>query len=138
MKDYEVCVLFRNNHFTTSYKPSPKVLCALLTDVSFQSTASAVWESLVLDGSSGTILDSQFSASNCASGVASGAHTELLRTVQEMGFSHEQAEAGLAAVDWRSAAEAVEVLLEADGELPAPAKHQAGHSSVEGFSTQHV
>mmetsp|Transcript_30149 Transcript_30149/g.60625 ORF Transcript_30149/g.60625 Transcript_30149/m.60625 type:complete len:91 (-) Transcript_30149:30-302(-) len=38
--------------------------------------------------------------------------------VQELGFSREQAEAGLAVVDWSSAEEAVEALLEADGDLP--------------------
>jgi len=130
----EVCVLFRNNHFCTLFKPRSEALCALLTDVSFESMASAVWEQIGLDGcGASTILDADFRAVEApaaeaaggaspagAAGLDAALRDDLLQRVEELGFSRDLAEAGLAAVDWRSAEEAVEALLEADGDAPVP------------------
>eukprot|EP00927_Polykrikos_kofoidii_P067611 TRINITY_DN63051_c0_g1_i1.p1 TRINITY_DN63051_c0_g1~~TRINITY_DN63051_c0_g1_i1.p1 ORF type:complete len:484 (-),score=67.41 TRINITY_DN63051_c0_g1_i1:432-1883(-) len=111
----EVCVFFRNNHFNTVYKQSQRVLCALLTDVSFEHVPSAVWESIELDGTSGHLMNADF-ASKPLSGVRGDISTlqkeDLVRTVQSMGFSREQAEAGLSAVNWQGTSEAIEAILE--------------------------
>merc|ERR1740129_906380 len=69
----EVCVLFRNNHFCTLFKPRSEALCALLTDVSFESMASAVWEQIGLDGcGASTILDADFRAVEAPAAEAAG------------------------------------------------------------------
>lgn len=51
----EVCVLFRNNHFCTVYRPGANSpcphLCTLLTDECFQGSASPVWETLTVEES---------------------------------------------------------------------------------------
>lgn len=130
----EVCVLFRNNHFCTIYKPQPGELCALLTDEVFSSIAAAVWESVEDDCGPGRILGADFrpAAPEALERQAAGsrlakaqqevispeARAALVQLVEELGFSREQAEAGLAAVDWSSAEAAVEALLDAQGEVP--------------------
>lgn len=147
VKYRQVCVLFRCNHFTTVFKPSSDALCSLLTDASFESEESAVWETIELNGSAGNILDGHFSpsAGSCSkppagANLSSGdrdrarARADLLQIVQEMGFSREQAEAGLAAVNWVNAEEAIEALLESSGDLPAPS--QPGDAAA-GFSQKH-
>jgi hypothetical protein len=126
VKEHEVCVLFRNNHFTTIFKPRSQTLCSLLTDISFESMASSVWESLELDGSAGSFRDATFVANCEQQNVSkpvqnwSAAQLVLLQSVEQMGFSRVQAESGLVAVDWRSVEEAVEALLDANGDLPPP------------------
>jgi len=51
----EVCVLFRNNHFCTVYRPGRNSpcphCCTLLTDECFQESASPVWETLTVEES---------------------------------------------------------------------------------------
>mmetsp|Transcript_31809 Transcript_31809/g.92985 ORF Transcript_31809/g.92985 Transcript_31809/m.92985 type:complete len:494 (+) Transcript_31809:125-1606(+) len=144
----EICVLFRNNHFSTLYKPAPKALCALLTDEAFAEEASAVWESVELDGSTGCILGPDFEPASAAplgtgGSKSSGAgkapsaekRQELLDLVAGMGFDLSLAEAGLVAVGWTSAQEAVEAILEADGGLPKPRVQAA--ASIAGFSEDH-
>eukprot|EP00435_Cladocopium_sp_Y103_P076281 s59_g86.t2 len=58
----EVCVLFRNNHFCTVYRPGANSpcphLCTLLTDECFQGNASPVWETLTVEENQ--FLDSFF------------------------------------------------------------------------------
>lgn len=56
----EVCVLFRNNHFSTVYKPSPNTICTLVTDSSFEDEPGAVWETVELDCGAGQILGHDF------------------------------------------------------------------------------
>eukprot|EP00928_Gymnodinium_smaydae_P037145 TRINITY_DN25829_c0_g1_i2.p1 TRINITY_DN25829_c0_g1~~TRINITY_DN25829_c0_g1_i2.p1 ORF type:complete len:421 (-),score=81.30 TRINITY_DN25829_c0_g1_i2:301-1563(-) len=58
VNDREVGVFFRNNHFSTIYKHGNDVLCALLTDESFEDVESAVWETIDMD--CGVILDASF------------------------------------------------------------------------------
>jgi len=61
VRERELCILFRNNHFSTIFKHSSGGLCALLTDISFEDVDSAVWESIELDCNTGQILDAEFS-----------------------------------------------------------------------------
>lgn len=140
VRENEVCVLFRNNHFTTVFKPNATALCSLLTDSSFEGETSIVWESIAQDDSNGFFLDDTFTpSSNCktpqGNGGAhpefTGAQCDLLRVVEEMGFSRTQAEAGLAAVEWNSAEEAVEALLEASGDVIVLSAKGKAKSSVQ-------
>mmetsp|Transcript_85850 Transcript_85850/g.241566 ORF Transcript_85850/g.241566 Transcript_85850/m.241566 type:complete len:531 (-) Transcript_85850:43-1635(-) len=156
----EASVLFRNNHFCTVYKPSKEALVTLLTDAAFEEEANAVWESVELDGDTGHILDGDFApyrpggratggASVSTAGGARGKATtdepsaakkaELIALVEGMGFARELAEAGLAAVGWADVQQAVEAILEADGEMPKPrkVKPEATTAGGGGFSEVH-
>eukprot|EP00406_Dinophysis_acuminata_P065166 CAMPEP_0179285682 /NCGR_PEP_ID=MMETSP0797-20121207/39338_1 /TAXON_ID=47934 /ORGANISM="Dinophysis acuminata, Strain DAEP01" /LENGTH=128 /DNA_ID=CAMNT_0020994515 /DNA_START=138 /DNA_END=521 /DNA_ORIENTATION=+ len=56
----------------------------------------------------------------------SSAPAELLQTVMAMGFDRKQAEAGLDAVNWRSAEAAVEAILEPGGSPAATGEPHRG------------
>ncbi|CAK9043041.1 unnamed protein product [Durusdinium trenchii] len=62
VKTGDICVLFRNNHFCTVYKPGHNSpcphCCMLLTDECFSDESSPVWETLVFG--EGQFLDAQF------------------------------------------------------------------------------
>lgn len=124
VKNQEICVLFRNNHFNTVYKANDEVICALLTDSWFEEELTAVWESVELDGCSGHILGSDFrpmlaSTEAGEETAATSDRDDLIALVESMGFSRVQAEAGLAATGWTSAEEALEAILEAPNGMPA-------------------
>jgi len=156
----EASVLFRNNHFCTVYKPSKEALVTLLTDAAFEEEANAVWESVELDGDTGHILDADFApyrpggratggaSVSTAAGARGKATTdepsaakkaEMIALVEGMGFARDLAEAGLAAVGWADVQQAVEAILEADGEMPKPrkVKPEASTAGGGGFSEVH-
>ncbi|CAJ1382055.1 unnamed protein product [Effrenium voratum] len=58
----DVCVLFRNNHFCTVFRPAADLpcsdCCALLTDECFHGDSAPLWEILTLEG--GQFLDAKF------------------------------------------------------------------------------
>jgi len=61
IKEGELCVLFRNNHFSTLTKHQNRLFC-LLTDVGYADVPEAVWELLAeIDGDM-HIVNSQFQA----------------------------------------------------------------------------
>ncbi|CAJ0918655.1 unnamed protein product, partial [Mesorhabditis belari] len=51
LKDGEVAVLFRNNHYSTIYKRRDEIF-SLCTDSGFKNTPNVVWETLCVDGDS--------------------------------------------------------------------------------------
>ncbi|KAI8967714.1 hypothetical protein BDF20DRAFT_917319 [Mycotypha africana] len=62
-----LCVLFRNNHFSTIYRHSTLGLCMLVTDSSLVNERSIVWESLNdIDQGSSEFFDGYFRKSNGA------------------------------------------------------------------------
>lgn len=127
--DRELCVLFRNNHFNTVYRPRPGLVCVLLSNVAFDGLDDAVWESLEEDGDSGEILNAEFSAGGSGEGGRGGysKREELIGSVLQVGFARSLAEAGLAAVDWRGADEAVQAILDADCDEAALKERAASH-----------
>eukprot|EP01063_Lacrimia_lanifica_P034967 TRINITY_DN6571_c1_g2_i1.p1 TRINITY_DN6571_c1_g2~~TRINITY_DN6571_c1_g2_i1.p1 ORF type:complete len:452 (+),score=196.51 TRINITY_DN6571_c1_g2_i1:79-1356(+) len=59
MEDDDLCVFFRNNHFSTLTKQHGK-LYALLTDVGYQDVRNVVWETLVEIEGDNTLVDGCF------------------------------------------------------------------------------
>lgn len=141
VSNQEVCVLFRNNHFSTVYKPSHDVICALLTDSVFEEEDAAVWESIEVDGSSGHILGPNFRPMAESTSTSAGAlskeanHEDLVAMVVGMGFSRAQAEAGLAVTDGTSAEQVVEAILEAPNGMPQRKTRQCVKGDVHRCST---
>ena len=68
LKPNELCVLFRNNHFSTMYKnPGDQKLYLLVTDQGYLSHSNIVWETLDNIEGDATLCDSKFKPVNAAS-----------------------------------------------------------------------
>merc|ERR1712039_293078 len=111
VRDQEICVFFRNNHFSTLYKKDGQ-LHALLTDIAFDGVDDAVWETIELNGAS--ILVCNFRGRNTpAQTVDSKTDVDenVLQEVMALGFSREQAVAAMKATKAKNAEAAILYLL---------------------------
>jgi hypothetical protein len=88
VKPNELCVLFRNNHFSTMYKsPEDKKLYLLVTDQGYLRHSSVVWETLDNIEGDATLCDAVFRPVSADSieqgGKGAQCVTDLLEDVDE-------------------------------------------------------
>lgn len=77
LKEHELCVFFRNNHYGTITKHSDGLLYLLVTDLGYADTPSIVWEKLdVVDGDT-EFCNSQFGVCHPGGGGGGGNSTPL-------------------------------------------------------------
>merc|ERR1711920_174969 len=67
-------------------------------------------------------------------GIPASERADMIKIVRDMGFSFKQAEAGLEATEWRSAEEAIEVILAAGDGLPKRVNKPSNGLGVLGVS----
>ncbi|KAJ1978748.1 hypothetical protein H4R34_003086 [Dimargaris verticillata] len=78
LPDHHLCVLFRNNHFSTLYKRTQGELYVLVTDTGYAQNRQVVWESLQdIDQESATFFDSWFRPPSRSSRQVSRPHSTV-------------------------------------------------------------
>jgi len=80
MKEGDLAVLFRNNHFSTICKREGRVY-SLVTDIGYEKEGDVVWELLSVDG------NTQFFSSEFRSNEDVKRRVEIKKTALEFGFS---------------------------------------------------
>ncbi|KAJ1966697.1 hypothetical protein H4R35_006928 [Dimargaris xerosporica] len=78
LPDHHLCVLFRNNHFSTLYKRAQGELYLLVTDAGYARNGQVVWESLQdIDQETASFFDSWFQPPNRSSRQVSRPHSTM-------------------------------------------------------------